>query len=261
MRRSLAIGFTVVVLLTAVSTQTHAESDGILDDWGVTINANGHLVYDSAYGAAYSTAQSPIIPQVGINTLVNGRKVTFQIEDTNDISNNYGVGPLYGGQNYDAEGLFVSVHQNDLYIAIATGQRPDNGGSLPNEKFFAPGDISILGSSVWGIEVGGGAGGQSSASLLSAGSVIHAGDAGTTYNIDGSGFVIPASSPHSSHRAEQTAGSVWLTDGSSSSSLDATHTIDWQTGIAGSGNPRPLTQLTGGSLLSASVVPGRVEYA
>jgi len=255
MRQALTTGCAALVLLTAMSTMAQAaiQIDGILNDWGVTLDSNSHLVYDSAYGAAYSTATTPIAPQEGINVLVGGQKVTYQIEDTNDNSNNYRVGPLYGGQNYDAEGLFVSVHENDLYIAVATGQRADNGSSTPDEKYFAPGDISILGSSVWGIEVGGGQGGKSSASLLSAESVVREGDGGTTYHIGSNGYAIPSTSPHSSHRAEQTAGSVWLTDGSSSATLDATHDIDWQTGIAGSGSPRPLTQLTGGSLVSASV--------
>ncbi|MBN2475896.1 MAG: PEP-CTERM sorting domain-containing protein [Pirellulales bacterium] len=256
MRQLWAAGLAVLALGVCMATQAQAAIDGILDDWGVTITESGNLVYDPAYGASYSTAQSPITPQVGVNVSVNGREVTYQIEDTNDGSNDYRVGPLWGGQNYDGEALFVSIDQGDLYIAIATGQRPDNAGSGDDAKYFAPGDISIARSDtlVWGIEVGGGRGGQDIAN-----SVITASDPGTTYIIDANGFAIPALSPDVGHPADRTAGSLWETDGSSSHALDPGQA--WQTGIAGSSMPRPRTQLTGGRLVEASVVPGRVEYA
>ena len=221
---------------------SRASVDGLLNDWGVTINSTGHLVYDAAYGAAYDDTKGLVASTSGTNVDVNGRRVTYQIEDSNDYSNGYQVGPLWGGQNYDAEALLVSLDGGDLHIAIATGQRPDN--RLAN---YAPGDISIVsGGTTWGIEVGGGAALDSG----SANFLLAEGSNGTTYTIKTDGYTLSSASSS----ANQTAGSIWLTDGSTSSTLDPTK--DWQTGIANSGTPRPPTQLIGGTTRL-----GQADYA
>ena len=89
--------------------------DGDLTDWGVTISDNNSSVYS-----------------------VGDPSISYVVEDTDDNSNSYAVGPNYGGQNYDAQFLGITVHNNILNIGIASGQRPDNG--LRN---YSPGDIYI----------------------------------------------------------------------------------------------------------------------
>jgi len=199
--------------LMACSSNIHAAItvDGSLSDWGISLNAQQHLVYDAGYGYQYSSTQN--IEKSG-QTTINGRTVMYDLEDSNDNSNSYKVGPLYGGQNYDAEALVVSIVGSDLYIGIATGQRPDNG-----TKAFAPGDICISkGTDVWGIEVGG----QTHTSE------IVDGDKGITYKLDASGATLSSTQLNS-----QTAGSIWKGG-------------YWNLGIDGSGNVK--TQLnTGGT--------------
>ncbi len=151
--------------------------DGDLTDWGIVV-ADGNASNISAY-AGYS----------GIDLL------DWMSEDTNDNSNSYYVGPNYGGQNYDAEFLAAATAGGKLYLAIVSGQRPDNGPRL-----FAPGDIRIeTTSGIFGIEVGGGlyGGGDD-------GSFIEEGAPGTTYELNSHGYTISVD-----YSITQLAGSVW----------------------------------------------------
>ena len=201
MRQLLWIGFAMFVVMASSSAVASASVtvDGSLGDWGVTIDG-GHLIYSGYGGAAYSGNGSANVSYEGTAT-IDGRRVAYHIEDSNDnAGENYLLGPLYGGQNYDAEALLVSLDGGHLQIAIATGQRPDNGATR-----FSPGDISIVkGDTIWGIEVGGG------------------GAAGTTYTLKTNGYT--ASHTHDSAKP---AGSIWMTEES-----------DWIPGISGSGDPR-----------------------
>jgi hypothetical protein len=187
--------------------------NGVLSDWGISLDSNRHLVYDSAYGYSYNSQTN--VEKQG-QTTINGQKIIYDLEDSNDNSNSYRVGPLYGGQNYDAEALVVTVSGSDLYIGIATGQRPDNGST-----FFAPGDICITkGTKTWGIEVGG-------ASRAASSQVVD-GDKGTRYTVDRYG-----NTTSTAQLSGQSAGSIW--DGGT-----------WTLGIDGSGDVK--TQLnTGGA--------------
>jgi len=149
--------------------------DGDLSDWGITV-ADGNN----------SNFSSPS-PTIGL--------VSSFIEDQNDSAGAGGyVGPNYGGQNYDAEYMGVAVQGSMMYIAIVSGQRPDNG--LSN---YSPGDIYMTTPvGIVGIEVGGGIGGG-------AGGLITEGDAGTTYNVSSTGHTLSLASTD----AAQTAGSIW----------------------------------------------------
>jgi hypothetical protein len=121
------------------------------------------------------------------------------------------VGPHYGGQNYDGEFLGVSIHNGRLYIAIVSGQRPDNGVAR-----FGPGDIRIItqhnsGTNTYGLEVGGGVGNSSAQAPA-----INEGAPGTTFFLNSNGFT-DATSPLLPTNAAQTAGSLfrnpgWLND-------------------------------------------------
>lgn len=149
--------------------------DGDLSDWGVTV-ADGN-------NSDFSSPSATI-----------GLVSTFT-EDQNDFAGNSGyVGPNYGGQNYDAEFMGVAVQGRTLYLAIVSGQRPDNGLSK-----YSPGDIYMTTPvGVVGIEVGGGAGGG-------AGGLVTEGDAGSTYNLRSNGYT----QSYGTTDAAQTAGSVW----------------------------------------------------
>jgi hypothetical protein len=144
--------------------------DGDLSDWGITV-ADGNN----------SNFSSPS-PTIGL--------VSSFIEDQNDSA---GAGG-YVGPNYGAEYMGVAVQGNMMYIAIVSGQRPDNG--LSN---YSPGDIYMTTPvGIVGIEVGGGIGGG-------AGGLITEGDAGSTYNVNSTGHTVSLASTN----AAQTAGSVW----------------------------------------------------
>ena len=154
--------------------------DGNLSDWGI-------LVADGTSSQPVGTNYS------GLHTDLAG----YHLEDTNDRSNNYFVGPNYGGQNYDGEFFGALLDGSTLYLSILSGQRPDNG-SNSNGGLFSPGDIRIETSmGVFGIEVGGGAVGN-------AGAAITEGADGSTYQVNSHGYT-------TGHTAltTQTAGSVW----------------------------------------------------
>jgi hypothetical protein len=227
----------VLVLLTITAfelaivqnLQAAISVDGNLGDWGITVGGgpygSGHLNY-TGYNYTYHPSLTPpeTIGKKGLAT-IDGRTVSYHLEDSCDTSNSYQVGPLYGGQNYDAEALLVSVVGFDLYVAIATGQRSDNGFDT-----FAPGDIRITNASqtkTWGIEVGGGAGWSSSHG--SHPTKVVGGDNGTTYTLDSNGFTTNTSTPQ---KSTQKAGSIW--DGGT-----------WTSGISGSNNIK--TQLKSGN--------------
>lgn len=149
--------------------------DGDLSDWGITVADGNNSDFSS--------------PNPGIGM------VDAFIEDQNDFAGNNGyVGPNYGGQNYDAEYMGIAVQGTTMYIAIVSGQRPDNGLAR-----FSPGDIYMTTPvGVVGIEVGGGPG-------SGAGGAITEGAAGSTYNLDSNGFT----QSYGTTDAAQTAGSVW----------------------------------------------------
>jgi hypothetical protein len=210
------------VLVCSSSPASVFTIDGNLSDWGINLGSGNHFTYASGYG--YTYPGSATVPQQG-STIISGNTVVYDLEDSNDDSNSYQVGPLYGGQNYDAEALLVSVVGSDLYIGIATGQRPDNGAT-----YYGPGDISITkGTKTWGIEVGGGGG----TTTLPSPATIVGGQNGTTYTLDSNGNTTLATSI-----STQKAGSIW--DGGA-----------WKAGIGGSGLVD--AQLNGGGTFLAQL--------
>jgi len=149
--------------------------DGDLSDWGVTVADNN--------GSDFSS----FAPGIGL--------VGSHVEDQDDLAglNSY-LGPRQGGQFYDAEMMAVAFKSNTLYIAIVTGQRPDNG-----LKYFSPGDIRInTAAGVYSIEVGGGRGGDP-------GSAIAEGAIGSTYTLESNG----ETKDHLDADPLQAAGSIW----------------------------------------------------
>ena len=171
--------FLTAGLLTALAATPALSStitiDSDLSDWGVTVADNN--------GSDFSSLN----PNIGL--------VASFIEDSNDHAGDGGyVGPNHGGQNYDAEFLGMALQGNTMYLAIVTGQRPDNG-----LKRYSPGDIYLTTpEGVFGIEVGGGPGGGD-------GSLITEGAEGSTYNLRSNGYT----KSYGTTDAAQTVGSIW----------------------------------------------------
>ena len=220
-----ALGIAIVCSYSQASITV----DGNLSDWGITLGSNGHFSYAAAYG--YTYPGNPTQGKQGTAT-IGGNTVAYDLEDSNDNSNNYQVGPLYGGQNYDAEVLVATVVGSNLYIGIASGQRPDNGA-----QYYCPGDICLTkGGTTWGIEVGGGPGSTTTPSPPQ----ITGGQSGTTYTLNSSGYTLS-----SKQLPTQEAGLIW--EGGT-----------WANGIAGSGLID--TQYLGGGTLLAQLGPTNYIY-
>ena len=117
------------------------------------------------------------------------------LEDQSDTAGeSANLGPNQGGQNYDAEFMAAAMDEDYLYLAIVIGQRPDNGFAS-----FAPGDVRIVTSvATYGLEIGGGAGGQD-------GAMLSGGAAGSTYTLNSHGVT----TGHADADVLQTAGSLW----------------------------------------------------
>ena len=171
MRKSCAASIIGAGLLAATLTSPPAVAitvgDGTLADWNVTVGDN-------------NTSNFATVAPVGATLL------GATISDNNDTSNSYNFapapgGPLGGGQDFDAEFMAAAVgigaSKGHLYVAIATGQRPDNGAAT-----YQPGDLKItnIGGAhpgVYGIELG----------ATSGAAITTTGGAGTTYKLGGSG--------------------------------------------------------------------------
>ena len=166
-----SLGAIGVALALSSASASAITIDGNLSDWGVFVGDNNTSNFSGASGTP-------------------GYLGGF-VEDQNDKAGDGGfLGPDYGGQNYDGEFLGMALQGSTLYVAIVTGQRPDNG-----MQRFSPGDIHLTVDGVtYGIEVGGGTGG-----------LVATGAAGATYNVNNNGFTTSVASTNS----QQTAGSVW----------------------------------------------------
>lgn len=196
----------MVLLVSSLASAGSLLVDGSLSDWGITVqDGNGSNI--SGYTGL-----------AGIGLL------GWMSEDTDDLSPHTSyLGPNYGGQDYDAEFMGVAVQGDRLFLAIVSGQRPDNGF-----KYYAPGDIRIeTAAGIFGIEVGGGAGAESVTQ-----GAIRQDDPGTTYALDGHGYTTGVES-----NPTQAAGSVWQ---------DATWRLD---PIAPGEN---VQQITGGTLVGTA---------
>lgn len=155
--------------------------DGNLSDWGITVGDNNGSSFGSLAG--------------------NMGLIGAHLEDTSDISNNYYLGPGNGGQNYDAEFMAVARQGNSLFVALVTGQRPDNGAA-----YYSPGDFRFETSAGrFGVEAGGGKGYASSTATSPLGKAVTEGAAGSTYTLKGNGETLA----YSDAAAAQTAGSLW----------------------------------------------------
>ena len=93
--------------------------DGNLADWGLHQNGD-----DNDWTP--STAVVPSANQFVVDDQTGGRNVYLT--------------PGYGGQDYDAEALYVSKDSNYLYLALITGLSPNTPNTGGN---YGPGDFAI----------------------------------------------------------------------------------------------------------------------
>ena len=149
-------------------------ADGNLSDWGLVVQGSDGVVVNQG-----TTLGDPSSGSSSFNDL----SFSFIYET--------GTKPGGGRQNYDTRFFGVGVSGNQLAIAIVTGQRPDNGGYK-----YSPGDIYLsTGAGTFGLEVGGGYGGNSNPGTA----ITYASDAnGSTYHLNGSGYTLTDGTGHTS---------------------------------------------------------------
>ena len=107
-------------MLTSAGAQAIAITvDGNLADWGLHQNGN-------ANDWTPNTSVVPSANQFVVDDQTGGRGVYLT--------------PGYGGQDYDAEALYVSKDSNYLYLALITGLSPNTPNTGGN---YGPGDFAI----------------------------------------------------------------------------------------------------------------------
>lgn len=104
---------TSLAMATPASAYTISNINGDLSDWGVSHNGNA---------ADWN-------PAAGIFHAIEDQNTSF-------------LSPGYGGQAYDAEAMYVTYDDTNLYIAIATGHNPATL-QKPSAGSYATGDIAI----------------------------------------------------------------------------------------------------------------------
>lgn len=180
--------------------------DGDLSDWGITLNDNLQLQFQ---GGVVNSPSNPGNQGTIDNFLGHGTRLFYHAEDSSDTASKGGfLGPHYGGQDYDGEFLGVMQEGSKLKVAIATGQRPDNGPGT-----YSPGDLMIVTSNgVFGIEIGGGMGNEGRKS-----GVAGLGSEGTSYELDSRGTTTSSTN----YAGDHTAGTVWFAENTGDWILDA----------------------------------------
>jgi hypothetical protein len=232
MRKYLSIaGFGLFgVTIAAAPAAAITVGDGTLADWNVTVADNN--------GSNFAS-----LNPVGATLLGS------TISDNNDNSNSYTFpsapgGALGGGQNFDAEFMAVAQSGTHLYVAISTGQRPDNGA--PN---YEPGDLKITNTGganpgVYGVELG----------STTGAAITTAGAAGTTWKLDN---YADAAGQSALTPANQTIGAIFKNaifrtgaygaNGNPGTQLDTLATSHSMENLSGG----PSTITGGGSLIGA----------
>lgn len=112
----LLTGITAWLLFFVSNTASAYYIDGSLIDWGVTPG---------------TWSASDWTPNAGIQ---------YVVEDYQPGTNNGHVEPGYGGQDFDAEALYVDFDTQNMYFALVTGFHP-----LKNENTagYSAGDIAL----------------------------------------------------------------------------------------------------------------------
>lgn len=161
-----------VVAATTSTARAAISVDGALSDWNINV-ANPSTGWTSP-PSGYSTLQT---------------------------SGRYGgTTPGGGGHAYDAGWMGLALSGNQLFIAIITGQNPQNAALNPHQ--FGLGDIEftvISGSNTftYGLETGGTPNGGDG--------VVDRGDPGAWFQVDGSGYTIS----ETDYSTGLVAGSIW----------------------------------------------------
>jgi len=113
--------------LSAESMAGVITADGNLEDWGLFTNG--------------STTWTPSGNQSGKSYSYNGWTIYYAIDDYISGGNGF-LDPGYGGQAYDAEALYVTWDENNLYIALVTGHDP-NTPNNPSGNTYSAADFAL----------------------------------------------------------------------------------------------------------------------
>jgi hypothetical protein len=119
----LAITIVGMTLLGVSAYALDITVDGNVNDWGIQVKNNN--------ASNWNTSAEDVV------------SVT---EDYNDTDTSGRIFPGWGGQKYDAEGLYVTYDTDYLYLLIVTGLKPTGWGESlagPGNKTILPGDVAI----------------------------------------------------------------------------------------------------------------------
>ncbi len=132
MRKILAL--CLVSLTFAVGSANAYIVDGLVDDWGVHLNA-----------------ASQAMPYLNTNLPSGGNNIDYVVEDNTDSSRGWQyVNPGWAiGNVYDAEAMYFDNDQDYAYIAVITGTPQSNVQFLPGDIFIDVGKYQSLSSSTY----------------------------------------------------------------------------------------------------------------
>lgn len=211
------VAASAVLVISASARADWVSVDGNLSEWGVGVPTNSDFISAPGLTNLFPHTNPATYPAGYPSTLTtSGLGFAFSYMYEDGVGANGYVEPQFGGQDFDLEFMGVAYEPSvqKLYIAIVSGQRPDNGASV-----FEPGDIQIQTSrGKYGIEVGGGKGGApiNSGPLNTRDDklAIEEGAWGTTYSGHPSAGTAVGWEYHRSFEGDpQTAGSIWKTTG------------------------------------------------
>ncbi|MBK8753226.1 MAG: hypothetical protein IPL99_17035 [Candidatus Competibacteraceae bacterium] len=117
MKNLLTLSLALISGLGLNSAANAITVDGGLSDWGLHQNGNA----------------SDWTPNAG---------VFYTVEDYTGGYNGGWVDPGWGGQAYDAEALYLTWDNTNLYVALVTGHDPSTPNN-PSQNTFGPGDFAL----------------------------------------------------------------------------------------------------------------------
>lgn len=134
--------FTVLTLGFGVGQAPAITIDGDLSDWGITDISQGHHPFETVNAGVQGSYMSG----------------TFEIFywEENAVGSSGSVGPGYGGQTFDIEGIYLTFDENNLYFAATVGmpQGGWNGYNIGDLALSFDGAFDTIAGPGYGFEYG-----------------------------------------------------------------------------------------------------------